>query len=202
MSEDTLYTYFKIDIQGMPIDWDYTIVETIEQAGEQLKFFDIHLDDPSIDAKVIITGIGMTIKEFVEWEENRVLPLRLQPPVVALPECNQPAPSTNNQREGEKVLRWVRASERLPVDRKPKAARQKDEYMSLRVIEGEMVRVAGITGQSWMYREMQKEQFSLRTQLSEAQKDRDNYKKALDFLSTKMGISTPTLISAAGKEGK
>jgi len=114
MSEDTLYTYFKIDVQGMPIDWDYTIVETIEQAGEQLKFFYIHLDDPSIDAKVIITGIGMTIKEFVEWEENRVLPLRLQAPVVALPECNQPTPSINNQREGEKMLRWVRASERLP----------------------------------------------------------------------------------------
>jgi|GEM_PF-4823618 len=43
------------------------------------------------------------------------------------------------------LIRWVRASERLPFDTKPKAARQKDEYMSLRVIEGEMVRVAGIT---------------------------------------------------------
>ena len=43
------------------------------------------------------------------------------------------------------IIRWVKATERLPVDTKPKAARQKDEYMSLRVIEGEMVRVAGCT---------------------------------------------------------
>lgn len=30
-----------------------------------------------------------------------------------------PTPSTNNQREGKKVLRWVRASERLPNDKRP-----------------------------------------------------------------------------------
>jgi len=59
---------------------------------------------------------------------------------------------------------------------------------------------AFLAGQNWMYREMQKEISSLRTQLSEAQKDRDEYKKTLDFLSTKMGISIPTLMSAAGKE--
>jgi len=53
-----------------------------------------------------------------------------------------PIPSTNNQRGGEKVLRWVRASERLPIDGEIKAAKTKGRYLELRVSK-EGIIVAG-----------------------------------------------------------
>ena len=70
----TLYTYYQLDLENMPVEWDYTICETLEDVLQQLKALDIHLDDdtPTHNGKprsVTITGIPMTpsaYKEFIE----------------------------------------------------------------------------------------------------------------------------------------
>lgn len=47
--------------------------------------------------------------------------------------------------EPGKILQWVKASECLPADNKPKAARRKDEYGSIRITDGGKIRFAGVT---------------------------------------------------------
>jgi len=68
MSEETLYTYYWVEIENMPLDWDTSICESLDKVRDLLQYLDIYLDDPDIDAKVTIKGIGMTRAAFKEWE--------------------------------------------------------------------------------------------------------------------------------------
>lgn len=65
--KETVYTYFKIVFKNCGLDYDYTIVETLSDALQYLESVETDLDDPEAKAKVIITGIGMTEKQWNEW---------------------------------------------------------------------------------------------------------------------------------------
>jgi molecular chaperone GrpE (heat shock protein) len=72
MSEETLYTYFKIEFEDTSIDYDYTIVENIEDVIDYLKSVEIDLDDDERKSKIIITGVPMTRAQFSEWFKDNV----------------------------------------------------------------------------------------------------------------------------------
>jgi hypothetical protein len=71
MSE-TLYTYYQLDIEGMPLDWDTTICESLDYVRDTLQFLDTYLDDPDCEAKVIIRGIGMSREAYAEWKKEHL----------------------------------------------------------------------------------------------------------------------------------
>jgi hypothetical protein len=102
-NKDTLYTYFRIDLKDIPIEWDYTICESIKHVYHQLGYLDIHLDDDTIEAKVIITGIAMTKAEFKQWNIDHQLPERLQLPSAPMPYTHVGG------------MRWVSFHERKPT---------------------------------------------------------------------------------------
>lgn len=70
--EATLYTYYKVEIQDMPLEWDETICESLEEVLDVLKFVDIYLDDDTVKAKVIITGIGMSREAYQQWRKDHI----------------------------------------------------------------------------------------------------------------------------------
>jgi hypothetical protein len=73
---DQQYTYYQLDFNLCPsINADYTICETYEEVIVELRAVDIDLDDPTSNASVTITGIGMTPNEFKEWQiDNGIIP--------------------------------------------------------------------------------------------------------------------------------
>jgi hypothetical protein len=70
--EDTLYTYYQVDVENMPLEWNTTICESLDEVRKILQYVDIHLDDPTIEARVIIRGIGMTQVAFKQWQEENL----------------------------------------------------------------------------------------------------------------------------------
>lgn len=71
---DTKYTYYKIEFDDWSEEFDYTIVESLEDILEYLKLADIDLDDPERKTVLAISGIAMTPNEFKEWQiENKIL---------------------------------------------------------------------------------------------------------------------------------
>lgn len=71
--DDPKYTYFKIEFKNCScFDFDYTIVPDLKEVMRILKAVEMDLDDDTETASVTITGIGMTNKEWREWQkENR-----------------------------------------------------------------------------------------------------------------------------------
>jgi hypothetical protein len=74
-NNETLYTYYQIDLQNISVEWDCTICESLEQVLEVLKSLDIHLDDdtpvePGFERKVVIQGIGMTPLAYEEFKKE------------------------------------------------------------------------------------------------------------------------------------
>ncbi len=72
---DTKYTYYQVDLENINEEWDYTICETLEEVYQILTAMDIHLDDDSPTAtgeqiRVVVTGVGMTPKEYKEWKAD------------------------------------------------------------------------------------------------------------------------------------
>ena len=65
---NTLYTYYKVELQNSPLEWDETICETIDEVRDLLNFLDIYLDDDTRELKVIITGVGMTKDAFYQYQ--------------------------------------------------------------------------------------------------------------------------------------
>lgn len=63
----TKYTYYRIDFEDWSEEYDYTIVETLEDVLIYLKAADIDLDDPERETKITISGIGMTPVQFKKW---------------------------------------------------------------------------------------------------------------------------------------
>lgn len=75
---NTLYTYYQIELENINEEWDTSIVESLEDVFNTLKYLDIHLDDDTPLAngekrRVIITGIGMTPLAFEQFK-NEYLP--------------------------------------------------------------------------------------------------------------------------------
>ncbi len=76
--EDTLYTYYQLDLENMPEDWDYTICESLDHVRETLQYLDVHLDDdtPTTNEeprRVVITGVPMTPAAYRDFiKENNV----------------------------------------------------------------------------------------------------------------------------------
>lgn len=71
-AKETVYTYFKIEFEDTSLDYDYTIVENIEDVTDYLKSVETDLDDEERKSKVIITGIPMTRADFAEWFRDNV----------------------------------------------------------------------------------------------------------------------------------
>lgn len=69
MSE-AFYTHYEIELDNSPVDWDTTIVDSLDGVMEVLKYLDIHLDDPDCNLVVKIKGIGMTREAFKKWQEE------------------------------------------------------------------------------------------------------------------------------------
>lgn len=59
----------------MPLDWDTTICESLDDVRDMLQFLDVYLDDDTIQAKVTIKGIGMTAAAFDQWKEENLEPV-------------------------------------------------------------------------------------------------------------------------------
>lgn len=70
--EETKYTYFKIEFEDTSLDYDYTIVENIDDVTDYLRAVEIDLDDDERKAKAIITGVAMTQAEFSQWFKENV----------------------------------------------------------------------------------------------------------------------------------
>ena len=64
---ETVYTYYRLDFKHCNLDYNYTIVEDIEDIEDYLKMVDTELDDPSKEAQVVITGVGMTKEQYDEF---------------------------------------------------------------------------------------------------------------------------------------
>lgn len=68
--QDDKYTYFKVEIKDWAEDFDYTICESLNGVLKILKLAEIYLDDPEIDTRIIITGIGLTKKQYAEFKKS------------------------------------------------------------------------------------------------------------------------------------
>ena len=64
------FTYYRIDFSNCGTEFDYTIVETLQDVKEWLEGIDTELDDPEAEASVKITGVGMTEEEFEQFEKS------------------------------------------------------------------------------------------------------------------------------------
>lgn len=72
---ETLYTYFRIEFTDCGMDYDVTIVENIDEIIDQIRPAELALDDPeSPTAKITITGIAMTRKQYAEWFKENMNP--------------------------------------------------------------------------------------------------------------------------------
>lgn len=71
-TEETLYTYYQIDLENVPVDWDCTICESLEAVMDVLRYLDIHFDDPEIKAKATIQGVGMSRSAFEQWQKDHI----------------------------------------------------------------------------------------------------------------------------------
>jgi hypothetical protein len=72
---DETYTYYRVDFHDCGLDFDYTIVETIDEIRDLIQMCDTELDDPGKVAQITITGMGMTRTQFAEfkkkWDDER-----------------------------------------------------------------------------------------------------------------------------------
>jgi hypothetical protein len=74
MSTDKVYTYFRLDFKGCSFDYNSTIVESLSDIAGYLQAVEMDLEDLQSNAKVTITGVGMTRKEYENWFKENVKP--------------------------------------------------------------------------------------------------------------------------------
>jgi hypothetical protein len=72
MTEEPVYTYYQLEVQGTSLDWDITICESLDHVRDILQYLDTFLDDPEIEAKVVITGIGLTRSAYEKCKEENL----------------------------------------------------------------------------------------------------------------------------------
>ena len=70
--QPTKYLYYQLDLENMPVDWDTTICESLDEVRDVLQYLDIHLDDDTIEAKITIRGIGMTEEAYLAWKKEHI----------------------------------------------------------------------------------------------------------------------------------
>lgn len=70
--EEPLYTYYQIDLKDVPVEWDTTICESLDEVLDVLKYLDIHLDDDTIEARITIRGIAMTRSAYAHWRKEYI----------------------------------------------------------------------------------------------------------------------------------
>ena len=73
--DDTLYTYYQIELKNISEEWDYTICESLDEVLNTLKYLDHHLDDdtpvePGQERQVIITGVGLTPIAYQQYKDE------------------------------------------------------------------------------------------------------------------------------------
>lgn len=83
MDKESKYTYYRIDFEDTGLDYDYTIVEHIEDIEDYIKAVDIDMDDDERKTKVIITGVAMTPKEFAEWHKENIKTMKTGVELIA-----------------------------------------------------------------------------------------------------------------------
>lgn len=64
------YTFFRIDFKDWGEEFDYTIVEKVEDVLLYLQLAEIHLDDDTRRTRVIVRGVPMTRRKFEQWQEK------------------------------------------------------------------------------------------------------------------------------------
>lgn len=75
----TLYTYFLVNYEDWPEDYDYILCEDLEDVCQVLQYAEIHLDDPTLKTKVIVSGVGLTPEEYRKWRsDDCIVPERYQ----------------------------------------------------------------------------------------------------------------------------
>jgi len=68
------YLYFRLDFTNCPtFDFDYTICVDLSEVSDYLSLVETDLDNDG-EASVKITGIGLTNKEWREWQKKNVKP--------------------------------------------------------------------------------------------------------------------------------
>ena len=67
---DTEYLFYKVEYKNCSLHYDYTICKTLNDVRDALQCVDTDLDYEKANAAVIITGIGMTNKQYSEWCEK------------------------------------------------------------------------------------------------------------------------------------
>ena len=72
MNECDLYTHYEIELEDMPVDWNTTIVDSLEEVMKVIQYLDIYFDDPDCKGSVKIKRIGMTRSAFKQWQEENL----------------------------------------------------------------------------------------------------------------------------------
>jgi hypothetical protein len=73
-NDETKYTYFRIEFEDCGNDYDYTIVSDTKEVLEYIDINAGELDDRERSAKIIITGVAMTRKEYNDWIKENLEP--------------------------------------------------------------------------------------------------------------------------------
>lgn len=63
MAKKPIYTYYRLDFKNCSLEYDYTIVPEIKDIADYITAVELDLDDDR-DAQVIITGVGMTERQY------------------------------------------------------------------------------------------------------------------------------------------
>lgn len=70
--EEPLYTYYQLDLEGISLDWNTTICESLDEVRDVLQYLDIFFDEPDSEARITIRGIGMTRSAYEDWKKEHL----------------------------------------------------------------------------------------------------------------------------------
>lgn len=71
MKKEIIYTYYEVELVNTPLDWNFTICESLDEVKNVLQFADVFLDDETRGTKVIVKGIGMTREAYNHWKKEK-----------------------------------------------------------------------------------------------------------------------------------
>jgi len=64
MNKKPVYTFYRLDFINCTLDYNYTIVTSIDEIEDYLNCVDVDLDNPESDASIKITGVRMTERQY------------------------------------------------------------------------------------------------------------------------------------------
>lgn len=104
----TYYTYFRLDFIDCGLEYDYTICDKMHKVKCALDGVEWQLDDDTINARVEITGIALTAKEWECWQETFQLPARFEIPTTPAPEVKEEKkPRTLHQQHLDNIVNGI-----------------------------------------------------------------------------------------------